>query len=114
MAHAHPRGFAAAGLVTGPAAWGISTQLNYALVPWVCASGWRVIPIATLILVALGLFGTAVSWRAWHRAPSLRSESAAAGEPAELLAILGVLSGALFSLIVLMQGSASLFLTGCE
>ena len=33
-----------AGLFVGPAAWFLSTQVNYALTPWVCAHQVRIIP----------------------------------------------------------------------
>ena len=37
-----------------------------------------------------------------------------AGVPHKLLAGIGALSGALFSTVIVMQGVAALFLSGCE
>lgn len=45
MARLWQRGYPSAGLIAGPAAWGVSTQLNYALVPLVCGSTVPVIEV---------------------------------------------------------------------
>ncbi|MER9586674.1 hypothetical protein [Mesorhizobium sp. M0276] len=52
------------GLLSGPLAWAVSTQLNYSLVHWQCN---RQVPIVLPIALALALFsllGGALSWRA--------------------------------------------------
>jgi len=108
------RGFAGAGWVTGPAAWAISTQFNYAIVDWVCASGWRVVPWTTLVLILLSLFGAAISALNWRRNPDIQTNSPVAGAPHQFLAITGMLSGLLFALVIAMQGTAGFILTGCE
>ena len=58
------RGVPSAGLYAGPFAWFISTQGNYALVPWVCAHKLPVIPILAAVLIMVSLFGAFLSWRA--------------------------------------------------
>jgi hypothetical protein len=104
-----------AGIWIGALAWAISTQLNYALVPWVCTSGARVIPWLAALLVVISLGGAALSGVAFrNRAGRLESNSPAAGTPHQMLAVVGILSGLLFALVIALQGAASFFLTGCE
>lgn len=103
------------GIWIGALAWAVSTQLNYALVPWVCASGARIIPWSAAALVVLALIGAGVSALAFRsRAARLESNTPMAGTPHQMLAVVGIVSGLLFALIIALQGTASFFLTGCE
>ena len=105
----------AAGFGLGALAWGTSTELNYALVPKVCGSHWPLIPLAAAILALIAALGFALSVMAWRQDRSLPSpDRPEAGVPHKLLAGIGALSGALFTTIILMQGVAALFLSGCE
>jgi hypothetical protein len=104
-----------AGIWIGAFAWAVSTQLNYALVPWICASGVRVVPWTAAALALLSLAGTALSAMAFRdRAARLETGTPRAGTPYQMLAVIGVLSGVLFALVIALQGTASFFLTGCE
>jgi hypothetical protein len=106
--------FAWAGIVSGPGAWAISTQLNYALASWPCsgqqdATGW-----IALALVAIATIGGFFSWRAldWVTAePALVAWTRNSGR---LIAFLGVALAALFALVIAMQGFAVVVFTGCE
>ena len=101
-----------AGLLAGPLAWGISTQLNYALVEWQCERKLPVIPLAALVLALFALAGGALSWRAWqHGGASFKPEREFGTE--RFVSMLGMLTAALFALVVVMQGMASLILDEC-
>lgn len=103
------------GLWVGALAWAVSTQLNYALVPWVCASGVRLIPWTAGGLALLAIVGAALSALAFRsRSERLETQTPAAGTPHEMMAVIGMAAGVLFALIIVMQGTASFFLTGCE
>jgi hypothetical protein len=105
-------GISWSGLLSGPLAWAVSTQLNYALVDWQCRTRIPVIPVAALLLALFALAGGAVSWQAWREgggAAAARQE----GDTELFMAILGMLAAALFALIVIMQGVASFILDGC-
>jgi hypothetical protein len=93
----------------------ISTQLNYALVPRLCAAsmGWLV-PCIALLLIALSLLGGFFSWRVWtHVEPTPVPDSTLA-RPRRLLAGVSILAAVLFALVIASQGSAGLILQGCE
>jgi len=103
-----------AGLAAGPACWAISTQLNYALVQWFCERGLNIAPIIAGVLVAVSLAGAVWSWLAWSRyeGPGLQIPEQD-GHPGYLLSGLGVASGVLFALVILMQGLAGFILDPC-
>jgi hypothetical protein len=105
-----------AGLWAGPCAWAVSTQLNYAITPWVCAHKIPLVPIFALVLAAIALGGAFLSWRAWN-SPAADATEVRAGileAPRQLLAVGGVLVGAFFALVILVHGAAGLVLNGCE
>lgn len=105
----------AAGLALGGLAWAASTEVNYALAPAACSLHWPLPGLVALILVVLGLAGVAVSALAWlSDRPQHSPDAAEGGVPHKLMAQIGVLAGVLFTVVILMQGLANLFLTGCE
>ena len=66
-----------------------------------------------MALVAIA--GALLSWGAWVPAVGIQSlEDVRGGRPRQLLAGIGVLSGVLFALVIVMQGAAALVLSGCE
>jgi hypothetical protein len=115
MAGWRERGLPSAGLYAGPAAWFISTQGNYALVPWVCAHKLPVIPILAVVLMAVSLFGAFLSWRALASdGPVSQADWAEAGRPHRFVAAVGIMMAVLFALVILVQGAAGLVFNGCE
>jgi hypothetical protein len=108
-------GIPAGGLSAGAAAWLVSTQLNYALVPWVCATGitWAT-PILSAVLMLVSLAGGFLSWLAWDNADVPPAKESAVAQPRRLLAGIGIMSAALFALVIVSQGSAAFVLQGCE
>jgi hypothetical protein len=96
------------GLVTGPAAWGISAQVNYGLADWACRHPPNPIPWIALALALVAAMGAVGSWRI----RMLDTGDASRAHP--LLADLAALTGALFALVILTQGAAGLVFTGCE
>lgn len=108
-------GIAWAGIASGPTAWALSTQVNYALTWWSCAHRAQVVPFIAAALVLLALAGGVLSGlAAWRR--DVRSELAPEvdGYPRSFLAVIGVIMAVLFALVIAVQGSAGLIFTGCE
>ncbi len=104
-----------AGLWSGPCAWAVSTQLNYAITPWVCAHKIPLVPIFALMLAAVALGGAFLSWRSWQALGGFdRFWARQDGLPRTFLSGMSVMIGVVFALIILMQGTAGLILHGCE
>src|SRR5207248_422599 len=55
-------GVGVAGLIGGPAAWAVSTQLNYALAPLACRYTTLIIALPAAALVLLAVAGGFLSW----------------------------------------------------
>jgi hypothetical protein len=71
--------------------------------------------LETVLLAAVALAGAFLSWRAWSATGgSARYWSVIDGRPFNFWSGVGVLSGVLFAIVILMQGAAGLFLHGCE
>jgi hypothetical protein len=96
-----------AGLASGPAAWAISTQLNYALAPWACAHT-NIIPLLGAILALLALLGGFISWRARDIQASYKPSTSM------FLASLSAAIAVLFAAVIVTQGAAGLVFSGCE
>ncbi len=109
------RGLPSGGLYAGPVAWLISTQANYALVPWVCAHQIQLIPAVAAAMVALSLFGGFLSWRAYAGAgPVPEPDSIAGGRPHRFVALMGIAMALLFAAIIIIHGVAGIVFHGCE
>src|SRR4051812_1413871 len=98
-----------AGLLSGPLAWAVSTQLNYALVPWQCNRQIQVVLPVALLLALFSLLGGALSWRAKRQGGAPSKPERTRGTE-HFVADLGILSALLFALVIIMQGSAALIL----
>jgi hypothetical protein len=110
---ARHRGLAAcAGLIAGPAVWAANTQLGEILPYTDCASGFRWSALNSFLAVLVSLAAAAVSWRA------ARAE-VAGQEPDRSMVFdftggFSALLALVFAFALLLQGLASLVLTGCE
>lgn len=112
MMRALRTGVSWAGLLAGPLAWALSTQLNYALVSWQCAHDLPVIPLVALALVLICAAGGSLSWQAL-RLGGASSQPDRTIDTERFVALIGILSALLFALVILMQGAASLVLDSC-
>lgn len=103
--------------IAAPLAWLVFLQTEYALVPWACRHGSRhhpaliVIAIAALLVAAgSGLLG----WREWRV-----SGRRAGDEPPPLgrsafLALTGLGTSLLFTLLILASSALLLIFTACD
>jgi hypothetical protein len=110
---AYRAGLAWAGLWIGPAVWVISFQARYSLVPWTCAGPLPLIHVVT-VAAALIVGGSGyLSWLAWASSSEGAADSSGAGQPHRFVALIGVAAAALFTFLILLQGSAAFVLAGC-
>ena len=71
--------------------------------------------VVIVSLMGAGLkLDTALGWRSWRRAPhDVGIDAVESYLPKKLVAAAGIFSGLLFAAVILLQGSATLFLAGC-
>ena len=102
-----------AGLVSGPAAWAMSTQMNYILADMQC--GMRVYPVpwVALGLALAALLGGFLSWQAWRTVPE-SSNPPRRAETERFVAGLGASMALLFAAVIVLQGLAGVLFSGCE
>ncbi|PLU67635.1 hypothetical protein BMJ21_18625 [Sinorhizobium medicae] len=103
------QGLPSSGLYVSPAAWLISTQLNYMLPGVTCSTGMPGLALA-LVSALSGL----LSWRAWRALAGPQPFGQDEDRPHGFVALLGTAAAVLFTLVILLHASANLFLTGCE
>lgn len=104
------------GVLAGPISFLLNLQLNYMLTPWVCKHGGQlvlhIVPLIFLVIVAAAGW---VSLRSWRRTGSeWRADGGGVIPRSRFLAVLGVLTSALFVLVILAQWIPNLFLSPCQ
>ncbi|MCA1454202.1 hypothetical protein I6F35_13385 [Bradyrhizobium sp. BRP22] len=100
-----------AGLWLAPLVWAVNMQLGQILPYADCRSQLHATAAASLIGATIAALSGLASWR------SARPSSADAGAPDETISFAGNLSGLaalVFTFALIMQGIASMMLTGCE
>ena len=105
------------GVILIPAiAWALQMQASYMLVQPACMSGrnvsLHVVTVgALLVTAAAGL----VAWRKWQATGRREPDEAAGPRPrSRFMAVLGLLTSAMFFLTILAQGIASFVLHPCQ
>ena len=99
-----------AGLSIAPTAWALNMQLGQIL-PYVdCAQQSRLSAICSFAGGAVALLAGGLSWIWTRREPNNSSLIATSA----FIARIGALSALIFAFAFLMQGIASLVLSGCE
>lgn len=103
------------GLLLGAAAWAIGTQLGYSFVSMNCDLAAGVVPLIAAICLAMAIIGGAASLPAWH-ADEQETIQAVGGDarPRRFFAVISVLAALVFALAILLQGIASLIVSGCQ
>ena len=101
------------GLWLGPAAWAISLQTNYALVPLVCDGRLLISTAIAAGLVLVALAGGLLSLRV--ASMPLESEwlDSTGGLPRRFVAWVGVGAGLVFAIAIANQVAAILIIDGC-
>jgi hypothetical protein len=105
-----------AAVLGGPLVWLAQFQLNYALVPRMCAAG-TALPLHLVFVVALLLVAGAglLAWRTWRTAGAGWPSSDEGGPVgrSRLLGALGLMTSTLFSLVILAQWIPTFIVDPC-
>ena len=105
------------GVLLPPTAMLVNLSLGYAFVPWSCSAKSRtVLHIEIASLVAIAVAAGFVAHREWRRfgGGGQSDDAAGPGPRARFLGLLGIGSSILFTLILLAQWYANVFLTPCN
>jgi NhaP-type Na+/H+ or K+/H+ antiporter len=105
-----------AGVLLPPIVWAIQMEINYALVRRACSTERNLALYAvTIMALALTLVSTLISWSTWRKSGmGWPSEAADARTRKSFLSVLGLLSSAMFFLVILAQGIATVFFHPCQ
>lgn len=103
------------GLIVGPSVWALNTQLGQILPYAQCGLPLPVTALLSTASAAVSLLAGFLSWRGVGGPPKA-DEAGRSAFPASFPLIVGLsgLFGLIFAFALLMQGAASLWLSGCE
>lgn len=102
------------GVFLAPTVYFAHLQLNYVLVPWSCATHQRIwVHITSLVAVLLALSGIWAARRVHARAANGHADDDTLPR-LRFLGLLGVLIGALFTLLLVAQLVAGLVISPCQ
>jgi hypothetical protein len=104
------------GLLLPPIAWAIQLQTVYLLSEKGCSTGNflpnHIVSVAALLLSAAGFF---VSWQNWlATGAESKNEKAGTAPRSSFMAILGIMTGGLFSLVIFAQWLPAILGVPCE
>lgn len=108
-----------AGLLAGPAAWGLHMQANYSLVPLACKRGGEIyIHLVTILALLITVLGAFAAWRLWQAGgreeEEVDSDGGSRFSRARFMGALGLLTGALFFIVIVAQEIPSFFFQPCQ
>ncbi|MDQ3819378.1 MAG: hypothetical protein M3362_17105 [Acidobacteriota bacterium] len=104
------------GLLLAPLVWSTQMEINYLLVPYACMTGHRVVLyLVTLAALILAAAGGLISWRNWQEAGrEMPDDAGDARTRSRFMAVLGLLTSAMFFVVILAQGIPNFILHPCQ
>jgi hypothetical protein len=104
-----------AGLLVAPVAWLTQMQVAYMVVTLDCSAGTAPLHVTTVVALVAAAAGGYVAWLEWRRAgPAWPGEGAGAVSRSRFMAALGLLTSAMFFVVILAQGVATFILDPCQ
>jgi hypothetical protein len=104
-----------AGVLLAPLAFLLNLQVTYMLVALECDNATPWLHASSLLMLLLALGGGWLAWRDWRRTGGGRPGDGGGVVPrSRFLAVMGLMTSALFALIILMQWVAVLLLQPCR
>ena len=105
-----------AGVLAGPLAFLCQLQINYVLVPWACTTGHRfVLHLVSLFALLIVLSASFIAWRIRGRLRDVTDHQS--GGPvarSKFMAGLGLLTSALFLLLIIAQEIPNVVMNPCQ
>jgi hypothetical protein len=104
-----------AGVLVGPTAMLLQLEINYAFVPWACATGhtWPLHLVSVLALLFTVLAGL-LAYRIWGRVMAAPEDAGGPMPRARFMAAVGVLISLLMSLVIIAQWIAVFMHHPCD
>jgi len=103
------------GVLAGPVAWALDLTVSYAIVQWTCGGGPRfvlhLITVASLAIIGGGAYA---AWRALGSGPAVADDGHFPEERGRFMALLGLVTCALFALVVIAGAIPRLILDACH
>ena len=103
------------GLSAGPLAWFTAHALNYAIVPWSCATRHTLplhaVSLSALLLVAVG---AVIAWRDLRNHDAVSTESEDPAGRAHFIGLLAFCSCLIFGVVLAMEGIAQFYFDPCQ
>jgi hypothetical protein len=105
-----------ASILTGPIAWLISFEINFAMVPWACVDQRKIaLYIVSLIALVISAGSGVLAWSQWKQLGSeLPGEGGGAIPRSRIMALSGMLLSGMFCLVIIAQSIPELMLGACE
>ena len=102
-------------VLAGPLAWMLGLNAQYSLVRLACAKGNMLyLHAVTVLTLALALAGVWMALREWRRTGRhWPDEHGGTMSRSRFMAVVGLMAGALFSLTIVAQWLANVFLNPC-
>jgi hypothetical protein len=100
-----------------PLAWLVFLEVEYALVPWACRHGHPRHPLLFVVAALAFLLATAsalLGWHEWRLAGRRRGDEPPPGGRAAFMALTGLGTSLIFTLLILSASAPFVILTPCE
>ena len=104
------------GFIGAPLLWGLHLQIGYAMVPWICTTQrYWVAHLFTIVCLAICVCFTWLCWREWQHVGggSPSSHEPPAEGRTRFAALVGLMSAALFALLILANHLPIFFFSPC-
>jgi hypothetical protein len=103
------------GILAGPFAWAVDLMVRYALVHWSCGTQQTIVlKIISFVTLLVVIGGGVVAWRAYGQIPpGVPTDGGRPIDRARFMAIVGMLTAALFTLVVIATAIPPWVLDAC-
>jgi hypothetical protein len=104
------------GILAGPLAWAADLMVRYALVHWSCGTQQTIVlKFISLVTLLVVIGGGVIAWRAYDQIPSgVPTDGGRPIERSRFMAVVGMVTAALFALAVIATAIPPWVLDACS